>query len=372
MARNKLIPLLLTFGTVALVAARFAFAEPAERFAFRYGGADDPPNPQIILDEDGNEKYVYDPEGFYKKMRHAQDEIVYAPEHDYKLWKRDGDIVVEGPALADGEDDVDGASEEEPTTGNNHLFKRDAALRDLPPPADHRRIIRRVAGCPSAPTFNISNTKLDNGAPFNITLRNVQANGIDFGNGDPQYFAFWKAELIDVNKGKTTTLTKVAYQEIKTHGLKFTGCFKTVNIPNKLYATLTQNPGKITPNVTGRYFVQATISPAMKSTRIAFQVTTTPYTFPTPTPTSGSGGKPTSKKPPLLTTAAKPEVTPVDCLNAPIMVNAGKYPAKFENMTAGGTVTVTLNNVKESIVSSTKGAKTTTWQAVYRAGEIGE
>lgn len=68
------------------------------------------------------------------------------------------------------------------------------------------------------------------GNPFTLTINNLPATGIDFGDGNPQYFAFWNASILDINQGKTTTLTTVTDTPVETSGVAFDGCFKTVKV----------------------------------------------------------------------------------------------------------------------------------------------
>lgn len=131
---------------------------------------------------------------------------------------------------------------------------------------------------------------------------------------------------------------------------------------DSLTATLTQlgATATLTPNVTGKYFVEITASPGPYSTTIPIQVTTTPYTFTPP---------PNYTPPPVKLVTAR--ATPRVCVDPPSFVGPdGKAPAVYKNARRGKAIKVTLRNVRETIVSATKGAKSTTLQAVYRAGEI--
>ncbi|KAI9026118.1 hypothetical protein DFJ74DRAFT_766502 [Hyaloraphidium curvatum] len=321
--------------------------------------------------DDGGAAHDYDPDAFHARMRTASgfaNHVVYAPHGSHGVWAHGDSLVVEGGGVGGEEEGGEGGEAEAASGGDRHggearLGRRDRVLDDIEPALLPRRVIRRVAGCPAAASFSLSPDRLDAGAPFDLRIANMEAVGIDFGDGVPQFFAFWNASVVEINGQATTTLTTVGDQPVTTSGAGFDGCFPTLSVPLAVTATLTQlgESATMTPNVAGRYFVDATVSPGLHSTRFPFQITTTPYTFVPPTDYVA---------PPVQTpTATVPQ--PRDCADPPRMAGGLRtdFPIYTGNV-AGAPVTVTLDNVRESVVSWTEGQKTTTYEAVYRAGEM--
>lgn len=133
------------------------------------------------------------------------------------------------------------------------------------------RVVRRAAGCPSGTTFKVLPKDIQEGNPFSLSIANIPAVGVDFGDGSPNWFGFWNASFVEINNGQTTTLTTVSDVPLATTGVGFSGCFPTVNAAD-LIATLTLS-GSLTPSVTSKYFVQMTASPGLASTQVPVRVT---------------------------------------------------------------------------------------------------
>ncbi|KAI9006844.1 hypothetical protein DFJ74DRAFT_689562 [Hyaloraphidium curvatum] len=286
----------------------------------------------------------YDPDAFYRAMcapSRFHNHIVYAPPHAHADWALGETLVLDGAAAPHGDP---------------ALHRRDALLDTLDHPSSPRRVIRSVPGCPGPAGIAVSPAKLDAGAVLELALTNVPAFGIDFGEGIPDFTAFWNASLLEINGAATTTLTETA-DTLTTAGAAFPGCFAAATVSITARRTQTGEDATFTPDVTGRYFVDATISPGLQSTRFPFQITTTKYTF---TPPPGYLPPPTEDLP-------TPTPTFGGCLSAPRMTaTTSGFP--IYRATPGNGIRVTLLDLPETI-AGTAGGKTT-WAAAYSAGEV--
>lgn len=168
----------------------------------------------------------FDPAAFHESLRQPArllNQIVYVPESRVHLAKRDGDQVIRGSAI----DSTDGNSMDDEDNGHL-LYKRDAQLIDLDAPTSARRVIRALAGCPAATTIDVQPRTIEPHTPLSVNFANLEATGIDFGQG-PEYWAHWNATLLEINGDATTTLTEVNHQTITTKGA-FDGCFETTRV----------------------------------------------------------------------------------------------------------------------------------------------
>lgn len=246
-----------------------------------------PQNTQEPIDSapegDSASEHTYNSHAFYDHMLkpdRLKNHIVYIPKSTFDTSKLHESILVVDSEL----------------TEHDRLHKRDSAIEKLDAPTIPRRVVRAVAGCSSATTFALSPLAVEEAGLLTLEIKNLPAVGADFGNGVPQFYAFFNASILDIKNGQTTTLTVVKDAPVETSGVGFQGCFTSTKvscrgtetadrvstssadtlagqITNQISATLTQAGAKITPNVTDRYFVEITASPGAASTRIGFQIT---------------------------------------------------------------------------------------------------